>query len=167
MINLTMLDRMYAERAATVITADNAGQIGRADRADRARRRVERKRERVRAEQAELEELHSSQRAVRFDPEVHARHSEIMTAALTKLRGIPLPLDPRELLVLARDGGVLLLDVLVGIPALRALNLGDIVDVIGGSRGSRPLEIPIIVIVEGWATLAWTDCVPLSAGGLS
>lgn len=98
---------------------------------------------------------------------LESKADRVYAAAIDRLRGEELPLHPRDLVILAREpGGVLLLDSLIARPALAALGLADLHDAIDAARERRdPLDIPVVIIVDGQACCAWTDAAPLASGG--
>ncbi|GAC1540417.1 MAG: hypothetical protein NVS3B10_30420 [Polyangiales bacterium] len=91
------------------------------------------------------------------------RADRVLADVVTRLQGQVLPLDASEMLVLARDGGVLVLDRLVADPALEAMGLGDLLTEVDAAR--RPGVVPCVIVVDDHACVAWLDVSPLAMGG--
>lgn len=91
------------------------------------------------------------------------RSDRVLADVVKHLSGHTLPLDASEIVVVARDGGLLVLDRLIAAPALCTMGLDGMLEAANAAR--RPNTVPCVIVIDGEACVAFVDVVPLAQGG--
>lgn len=91
---------------------------------------------------------------------------QMLDETLTQLRGLRAPLPPREMIVLVTEDDTLIIELSFAPMVFADLGLTQALGEIEAERTNHDdLSVPVVIIVDSGACVAWTRLVPLTPGG--